>query len=119
MNFLQRRDDEELQPEPGEEFQRVARRDVRATPESLVDDREPEVPRLLRTPLKPELVGERRGQDGVGELLLLAARLAVGVAVVLPLVIGFGVTREPRIGLLECRCDFVVDFVVAGWVEAP
>ena len=66
---------EQLQPEGGEQLQGVAGRDVRSAAERLVDDREPEVPRLLDAPLQPELVGQRRREDRVRELLLLPADL--------------------------------------------
>ena len=49
---------------------------------------------LRRAPLQLELVGQRRGEDRVGELLLLAAGLAAGVGVVLV----FGVVLAVPLG---------------------
>ena len=43
VHLLQRGDDQQLQAEPGEQFQRIAGRDVRAAAKCLVDHREPEV----------------------------------------------------------------------------
>ena len=47
--------------------------------------------------VEPELVGERGSEDRVGELLLLAARLAVGVGVGLVLLVGLA----PALGRVE------------------
>ena len=91
MDLLQRSDDQQLQAKPPEQFKGKPRRLVGAPAEGLVDDREPERPRLGRTPLELELVGERGGEDRVRELLLLPAGLAAGVGVRLVFAIVFPV----------------------------
>ena len=83
MDLLQRGDDQQLQAEPAEQLEREPGGLVRAPAERLVDDREPEGPRLGDAPLQLELVGERGGEDRVRELLLLTAGLAGGVGVAL------------------------------------
>src|SRR5580704_9160006 len=75
VDFLQRGDDQQLQAEPGEQLERKPGRLIRAAAERLVDDREPECPGLDRAPFQLELVSQRRGEDGVSQLLLLPARL--------------------------------------------
>ena len=96
MDLLQRGDDQQLQAQPPEEGQRVTGREVRAAPERLVDDDEPEGLGTRGSPVELELVRQRRGQDRVGELLLLPAGFAAGVgvrlvfAVVLPVPLGGG-----------------------------
>ena len=70
---------------------------VGAAPERLVDDHEAERARADLGPPEPELIGEARSQDGVGELLLLSTRLASGVRVVLEL----GVVLAPALACGE------------------
>ena len=81
--FCKRGDDQQLQIQLLEQLQPVLRRLVRAAPEGLVDDHEAEGARAHRAPFQAELVGQAGGQDGVGQLFLLAARLAAGIGVVL------------------------------------
>ena len=56
VDLLQRRDDQELQVELGEQSQAVLRRLVRAAPEGFVDDDEAERARAHGAPLETELV---------------------------------------------------------------
>src|SRR5207245_6863452 len=81
----QRSDDQKLQVQLLEQPQAVLRRFVRAAAEGLVDHNETEAARAHSAPLKAELVGQARRQDGVGELLLLPAGLAARVRIVLVL----------------------------------
>ena len=87
VDLLQRRDDQQLQAEPLEQLEREPGRLIRAPAEGLVDDREPEGPRLGGAPLQLELVDEGGGEDRVRELLLLPAGLAAGVGVRLVLAV--------------------------------
>ena len=50
VDLLQRGDDQQLQAEPGEQLEREPGGLVRAAAERLVDDREPERPRLAPRP---------------------------------------------------------------------
>ena len=52
VDLLQRRDDEQLQAELGEQLERVSGGGVRAAPERLVDDGEPEVLGLAPRPIR-------------------------------------------------------------------
>jgi hypothetical protein len=87
VDLLQRRDDQQLQVELREEAQAVLGRFVRAAAESFVDDDEAERARAHGAPFEAELVGQAGGEDGVGQLLLLAARLAARIRVVLVLAV--------------------------------
>ena len=87
VDLLQRSHDQELQPEPGEEVEGIPRRSFGSPAEGLVDDHEPERLGARHPPVQFELVGQRCGQDGVGQLLLLATGLPGRVRVVLVLLI--------------------------------
>ena len=76
-----------LQVELRKQSQTVLRRLVRTAPEGFVDDDETEGARTHRAPFQAELIGQAGGQDGVGQLLLLPARLAARIRVVLVLAV--------------------------------
>src|SRR5690606_27945163 len=63
--------------------QSEARRIVRAASEGFVDDHETEGAGTRLAGLQTELIGQARGQDGIGQLLFLPSRLSSGVGVML------------------------------------
>ena len=60
---------------------------VGAASEGFVNHHKAEGARAHRAPFEPELVGQAGSEDGVGELFLLAARLAARVGVMLMLAV--------------------------------
>ncbi|WSX86199.1 hypothetical protein OG799_04260 [Micromonospora sp. NBC_00898] len=101
VDLLQGCDDQQLQAETLEQGEREAGGVVGATAEGFVDDDEPECAGVLG--VETELVGQGRGQDGVGELLFLPSGLAAGVGVGLV----FGVVVSPALG--GCEGEPVAD----------
>ena len=81
VNFLQRRDDKQLQIELGKELQAVLCRFIRTPAKGLVNDHEAEGARAHCAPLESKLIGETGGKDGVGQFFLLPSRFAAGVGV--------------------------------------
>jgi hypothetical protein len=86
VDFLQRRDDQQLQIELREQLQPILGRLIGAAPERLVDHHEAERARAHRAPFQAELIRQAGGQHGVGQLLLLAARFPAGIGIMLVLV---------------------------------
>src|SRR5262245_32110862 len=87
VDLLERCYDQELQAHLLEQVEAEPRGLVGAAPERLVDHHEVERARAQGTHVEAELVGETSGQDGVGELLLLATRFSARVRVVLMLAV--------------------------------
>lgn len=81
VDLLERGDDEQLQIELAEQLQGIAGGFVRALAKGLVDHYKAEGAGVGAAPLQAELVGQGRGEDGVGKFLLLATRLAGGIGV--------------------------------------
>lgn len=84
MDPLQGSDDQQLELHSLEQLQAIPRRLIGSAAERLVDHNKPEAAplahvlgRALARP-KSELERQGRGQDGVGQLLLLPAGLAAG-----------------------------------------
>ena len=73
-DLLQRRHDEQLQIELAEQFEPVAGAFIGTPSKRFVDHDETEALAPQRDIAQPELIGERRRENRVGELLLLAAR---------------------------------------------
>ena len=88
VELLEWGDDEQLQPELRKEPKGVAGRIIRAPTERFIDYDEAESVAAGFAGRELELISERRCEDRVGEFLLLAARLAGGVAVALVLLLG-------------------------------
>ena len=76
VDFLQGRDDEQLQVELGEELQALLGRFVGAASESLVDNHKAEGAGAHGAPLQTELIGKAGGKYRVGELLFLPSGFA-------------------------------------------
>src|SRR5690606_32299093 len=83
MDLLQWGHDQQLQSQPPEETERESGRLIGTATESLVDHYEPEGLRLAHAPIELELVCQRRRENRVGKLLLLATGFATRVGVVL------------------------------------
>src|SRR5690606_38480955 len=79
-NFLQRRDDEQLQIERAEELQAIPRALVGTATEGFIDYHEPKVTLSCLRVAEPELVGECCRQNRVSEFFFLTAGLARRIA---------------------------------------
>src|SRR3569832_1938030 len=115
VDLLLWRNDQQLQVELPKQPQAIQRRLIRAPAKRLVDHHKAERARAHRPPFQSELIGQTGGEDGVGQLFLLAARLAAGIRVVLVLGVVFapalaGGEQEPVAHVDDLRCPPSVQF---------